>query len=227
MNAQLESYKAHLIVSQKNSEIAGTPLKLKEQESEQIQMSIDYKALFNSMKITPEKIPDVLDRAYYIKLNKSDYVVVESATQIPWYIVGIIHSMECDLNFEENLLNGDPLTARTVNVPKGRPFSGTPPFSWTDAAIDALSKSALWVPTRGTNWTTLEALEFMERYNGLGYAQRGINSPYLWSFTNLYTKGLFVSDNKFDPDAVSNQVGAAALLRVMSIKGYITLEGLR
>ena len=28
-----------------------------------------------------------------------------------------------------------------------------------------------------------------ERYNGLGYRQYGIHSPYVWSCTDLYVKG--------------------------------------
>jgi lysozyme family protein len=40
-------------------------------------------------------------------------------------------------------------------------------------------------------------------------------TPYLWSFTNHYTKGKFVADGKFDANAVSKQCGAAAILKLM------------
>jgi hypothetical protein len=56
----------------------------------------------------------------------------------------------------------------------------------------------------------------MERYNGFGYRPKGIHSPYLWSFSNHYTKGKFTADGHFDGDAVSKQIGAAVLLRRMS-----------
>jgi lysozyme family protein len=56
----------------------------------------------------------------------------------------------------------------------------------------------------------------MEQFNGFGYRVKGINSPYLWSFSNHYSKGKFTRDGFFDPNAVSKQIGAAVLLRRMS-----------
>jgi len=52
-----------------------------------------------------------------------------------------------------------------------------------------------------------------ERYNGMGYRSRGIHSPYLWSYSNLYQKGRFTGDHVFDPDNISSQCGAAILLQ--------------
>jgi len=52
-----------------------------------------------------------------------------------------------------------------------------------------------------------------ESYNGFGSRRNGINTPYLWSFSNHYTKGKFIRDHVFDPEAVSDQAGAAVLLR--------------
>ena len=42
-----------------------------------------------------------------------------------------------------------------------------------------------------------------------------VRSPYLWSFSNLYTKGRYVADQDFRADAVSQQVGSALLLKVL------------
>ena len=36
---------------------------------------------------------------------------------------------------------------------------------------------------------------------------------YLWSFSNLYAKGKYVADNKFDPEVVSQQCGAGLILK--------------
>ncbi|MBI5093618.1 MAG: hypothetical protein HZB26_14385 [Candidatus Hydrogenedentes bacterium] len=59
-----------------------------------------------------------------------------------------------------------------------------------------------------------------ELYNGWGYRLRntGVHTPYLWSYSNHYTKGKFVADGTYDPDAVSRQCGAAVLLRRMAEK---------
>jgi hypothetical protein len=55
----------------------------------------------------------------------------------------------------------------------------------------------------------------LEGYNGYGYHRPdiNINSPYLWSFSNHYTKGKFIRDKEYSPTAVSKQCGAAILLR--------------
>ena len=66
-----------------------------------------------------------------------------------------------------------------------------------------------------TDWSLPGVLYQLEKYNGFGYRPLGIPSPYLWSFSNHYTRGKFTSDNHFDPNAVSQQVGAAAILHRM------------
>jgi lysozyme family protein len=40
-----------------------------------------------------------------------------------------------------------------------------------------------------------------------------VATPYLWSYSDHYDKGKFVADGKYNPDAVSKQVGAAILLK--------------
>jgi lysozyme family protein len=46
----------------------------------------------------------------------------------------------------------------------------------------------------------------------LGYAVRGRPSPYVWASTDQYTKGKYVADGHYDPNAVDHQLGCAALL---------------
>ena len=58
---------------------------------------------------------------------------------MPWYVVGLIHTMESSGNFAAHLHNGDPLSARTTHVPAGRPKAGAPPFTWEESATDALT----------------------------------------------------------------------------------------
>jgi lysozyme family protein len=58
-------------------------------------------------------------------------------------------------------------------------------------------------------------LYLLEGYNGFGYRRRGVPTPYLWSFSNIYESGKFVLDGKFDPNAVSKQCGAALMLKAV------------
>jgi lysozyme family protein len=173
-------------------------------------LATEYQVLFNTSIINPDKAGEIDHDIDIMLANRSKYDAIANEVNVPWYFVSIVHCMEGSLNFNTHLHNGDPLTARTVNVPVGRPTTGNPPFSFIDSAIDALKFDHL-VPLLDTSIPGL--LFAFERYNGFGSRAHGINSPYLWSFSNHYTKGKFVKDGVFDPEAISRQAGAAVLLR--------------
>ena len=172
-----------------------------------------FQQLFNTCTISAKNYPAVDACVDRIVANKPRYEVVASRTGVPWYFIGILHNMECSCNFNTHLHNGDPLTARTTHVPQGFPKKGAPPFSWEDSAEDALRIKGL---DKWADWGIPAMLFKMEQYNGFGYRMHGINSPYLWSFSNQYSKGKFTSDGIFDPNAVSRQIGGAVILRRMS-----------
>lgn len=152
------------------------------------------------------------------------YKHVEGATRVPWFVVAAIHCRESSLSFKRHLHNGDPLTARTVHIPIGRPnaepIDGELPYAWYESAIDCLQHRD-WKPVR---WDTPSTLDFLERYNGLGYRHRGLPSPYLWAFTDQYTKGLFTSDGAFDAEAVSATPGCAAIFKMLEAKQVIQIQ---
>jgi lysozyme family protein len=173
----------------------------------------EYQHLFNTCSIHPQHYTALDACVDRILAGKPRYETVSQRTGVPWYFIGILHNMECSCRFNTHLHNGDPLTARTVHVPRGYPKTGTPPFTWEESAEDALRLKKLhtW-----TDWSIAAMLFKMEQYNGFGYRRHGIHSPYLWSFSNQYSRGKFTSDGFFDPRAVSKQIGAAVLLRRMS-----------
>lgn len=143
-------------------------------------------------------------------IAKERYLSVTAATKVPWFIVAVIHEREASQSWAANLANGDPWNRPTIHVPRGRgPFA-----SWEGAAIDALQ----WAPpyaAHWTDWTAGGALTLLEQYNGLGYANRDIPSPYIWASTDQYIQGKYVADGHFDPGAVDHQLGCAALLSRM------------
>jgi len=63
----------------------------------------------------------------------------------------------------------------------------------------------------------------MEAYNGFGSRRKGINTPYLWAFSNHYTKGKYVADGKWNPDYVSTQCGGAVMLKALITGGKAAL----
>jgi lysozyme family protein len=172
-------------------------------------MAEEYRSLWNTTKITRLKssLNTLLDR---INSNKARYERVAAETNVPWQVIAAIHAMESSCRFDRHLHNGDPLSARTVNVPKGRPKSHNGPFTWEESAIDALRYQAM---DKNKYLTIEEVLYILEKYNGWGYRNRGIHTPYLWSGTNHYTSGKYVMDGKYDPSAVSKQIGVVPLLK--------------
>ena len=149
--------------------------------------------------------------------NQSRYREVSlRVNRMPWAMVGVIHAMECCFNFAGHLHNGDPLTDRTKHVPSGQPQRGTPPFSWEDSAIDALAQEGF---DTVTDWSIPHMLYLLEKYNGFGYRKMARPTPYLWSFSNLYEKGKYVADGRFDPQTISKQCGAAVMIKALLEKG--------
>lgn len=183
----------------------------------------DYQQLFNSCMIRDSRIGEVTSAADQIHENRSRYEEVAENLGLPWFVIGVIHLMEASLNFTRHLHNGDPLTGRTVHVPKGRPRVGNPPFTWEESATDALLLEKM---DRWSDWTVPGTLYKLEAYNGWGYRKwhPEVLSPYLWSGSNHYTSGKYVADGTFSNTAVSRQVGAAVVLRRMVEMGLASFE---
>jgi lysozyme family protein/peptidoglycan hydrolase-like protein with peptidoglycan-binding domain len=180
----------------------------------------EYKQLWTSCAIRSERIELVDQLVDRVVKNRKRYEAAARPAGVPWHVVGVIHLLESSGNFGTHLHNGDPLSARTVRVPAGRPATGRAPFTWEQSAADALVQQGL---NAWRDWSVPGTLYVLERYNGFGYRPRGINSPYLWSFSNQYTKGKYVADGKFSASAVSEQCGAAVLLSRMVERGLTKL----
>lgn len=180
----------------------------------------EYEQLFNSCTINPGRVSEVNGIVANLLHNKQRYINVAETlnSKMPWWFIAVIHTMECSMNFNKHLHNGDPLTARTIHVPADRPVTGKPPFTWEQSAIDALKMKNLHLVS---DWSISNMLWLLEKYNGMGYRNKGINSPYLWSYTNQYTKGKYGSDNHYDPNLVSKQCGAAAIIKSFQDKAVL------
>ncbi len=151
----------------------------------------------------------------------SHYKDISDKTRVPVYVIGVIHMRESSFNFSRHLHNGDPLTARTVQVPKGRPVD--PPlngnvYTFTESAIDALRYE---LRGKGINpetyvWDVANTLFFLEMYNGAGYRRMGLRSPYLWGLSNHQQRGKYVADGKFDRSVWDTQPGVASVLKSLN-----------
>jgi lysozyme family protein len=133
----------------------------------------------------------------------------EKVAGIPWQVVGLLHLMESNCNFTRQFLNGERWDQKTTLVPVGL----GPWLSWEEAATFAFNRRS-----KPAKWGIGEIGQYLEKWNGLGYASRGKHSPYLWSFSNhgLYS-GKYTSDGKYNPNAISAQVGAMVVLKELGL----------
>ena len=154
----------------------------------------EYNDLFNSCEVNAGHASELEGIILRITAFQDRYQAVTNTSSVPWYVIAIIHNMECSLRFDQHLHNGDPLTARTVDDPAGRPKTGQPPFAWEVSALDALQYDGL---TTWSDWSVGGICYKLEGYNGWGYRKHGINTPYLWSYSNLYTSGKYIADGSY------------------------------
>jgi lysozyme family protein len=178
----------------------------------------EYSLLYSRMVLRPERVPDIA--RIYSKITsptaRQSYLEVEEKTGVPWFVVAIIHNLEASGRFDRHLHNGDPLTGPTTHVPAKRPSSEQRKYTWVESAIDALRLKKLDKRSRD-QWTLSDIAFVLESYNGFGYRNRypHVKSPYLWSFSNIYTCGKYIQDSRFSETAVSQQCGAMPLLKHM------------
>jgi lysozyme family protein len=152
---------------------------------------------------------------------KPRYQKVEAATGVPWPVIAVIHERESSQNWGRSLAQGDPWNKVSIHVPAGRgPFD-----SWEDAAIDALTECHPYLAKR-KDWTLAGVLIALEMYNGIGYAAKGVPSPYLWAGTDQYKSGKYIADGVYNAAVVDQQLGCVAMLfSMMAIDPTITFTG--
>lgn len=149
------------------------------------------------------------------KKNRPRYDEVSVLAGVPSGLVAALHWREASGDFKKYLHQGDPLGRPAVHVPKDIPIF----HLWEPAAVHALKmKETLRVELDLTAASrNLNAMcAFAESYNGMGYRRRGVASPYVLAGTDGYISGKYVTDGRYDPDAVDRQLGVLPMLRACS-----------
>ena len=184
----------------------------------------EYVRLYKNMEIKAKKLSIVENHGKQILKYKDRYLEVGEPIGVPWFFVGLIHTLESNRNFKSHLHNGDSLRNRTIRIPKGRPKKGKPPFTWEESAQDALQYQRLHLEK---DWSLPRILYQLEAYNGWGYRlyHQHVKSPYLWSYSNHYKSGKYIRDGTFSDTAVSRQSGAAVIMRRMEQNRIIPAFG--
>lgn len=186
---------------------------------------------WHDMHLRASRIPEFQATARRLFAAKDRYQgvtdrLIELAVHpVPWWFIAIASEREYGgpPHWDKQLGQGDPLHAKSHNVPAGmgpyldHPGDVTPGHdAWTRCCVDVLVNSAPFA-AKWTDWTVGGVMTLWEEYNGIGYAARGIPSPYVWSGTDQYNAGKFVADHVFDPRRVDVQEGCAPILAMLMV----------
>lgn len=178
-------------------------------------------ARWSKVKVQAAKAASFRAIARRLVAASDRYQAVSKLTGVPWYVIAVIHEREASQRWDASIAQGDPWARVSTHVPKGRgPFA-----SWQAAAVDALTNCAPYA-ARWKDWSPGGTMTLLEHYNGLGYANRGRPSPYIWAGTDQYVRGKYVADGKYDPNVVDSQPGCAGLLLAMAAIDSSVADGL-
>lgn len=169
---------------------------------------IDFENMWRNTTITNEK-----KVAFACKKVLEDLAMGQEAerlTGLPWALVLAISWQESTCNDMSTIANGQRWDKVTTLVPKQEGPYG----SWAEAAkhsIDDHNRNNRHI-IPDMLWTPSKCLFYAESWNGWAYYRRGLNSPYICTFTNFETPGRYVGDGQFDPKARGANAGVLAVL---------------
>jgi len=183
-----------------------------------------YVKCFDECEIRPERLAAVDKDINIIIANRVQYETASKLVNgVPWYIIAVIHGRECSYNFRCHLANGDPLVdKRGVPIPTHHIPRGLRAKTWPEGVVIAFKQVGMF------GWSSnhiANLLYMVERYNGFGYRRFNILSPYVWSFTTKYIRGLFVADGRYSSSARDGNAGCAAILKRMIQRGILVRKG--
>lgn len=180
-------------------------------------ITADYDRKWRAMEIQRPAAVDAAARR--ILKNWGAYKAVEAETGVPAHFIGVLHMRECNNDMRGCLHNGELIIGtqrKTRLVPRGRgPFA-----TWHEAAVDALAIKGYSAVRK---WTPGVCCYEAERFNGWGYRNKGIPSPYVLGATQFYVRGKYVRDHVFDARKVDPQLGVAPVMkRCIELAGEAT-----
>lgn len=153
--------------------------------------------------------------------GRERYEAVSKQVGCPAFVVGCLHQLQRNGDFEVHLHNGDPLRSRTCSAPTGRPAQ--PPedgyaYSWEESAIDALLAGGC---AKIADWSHMGvSLLFLETFGP--QPSTGSKESRLWDGTTeaeASTSGPCERPDKARP-------GAAAFLKHLEDEALVDLASL-
>jgi lysozyme family protein len=142
--------------------------------------------------------------------NRARYAAIADRTDIPAPLVAALHWRESTGNFGAYMHNGDPLGTPTTHVPAGKLF-----HNFEDSAVDALGDKSYLRDRFSLSRDSQDLAgmaSYAEYYNGPGYHNRNVPSPYVYSGTNRYDSGKYIADGVYDPSVQDKQIGVLLMI---------------
>jgi lysozyme family protein len=171
----------------------------------------EYANLLARMQITRQQEVQAVANHLLVYVQQGRYADVADKLGIPQIFIATSFEREASSNFRLSPAQGDPWNERSIHVPRGRgPFK-----DWTMAALDAYTLDGLDKVGKD-NWNWMRFCYEGELFNGFGYRQHGVHSPYVWSGSNNYDKGKYTSDGVFDSGVRDQQLGIVPIARMMA-----------
>jgi lysozyme family protein len=178
----------------------------------------EYNRLLATVKLIRHDA--AMSAARKVFANGNRYIAAGLATRVPWPLIGVLDLRESDCNPAKALGQGDPWNRVSTNVPRGKgPFS-----SWEDAAKFYAHYDGLDDPPAPYDMSV--ACYMGEKWNGFGYRNHGVNTPYLWGMTNHQESGRYAGDGNWQAGQWDTQPGIiAVLLSMFEIDPSIKIGG--
>lgn len=174
------------------------------------QLKDGYTAQLAEMKFTRSTAINATAERLIGFYRAGRYGNIAAKTGIPLVWIAASFEREASSDFSRSPAQGDPWNRKSVHVPAGRgPFR-----SWEEAAEDAYDLDGLDKVGQG-NWSWELGCYYGELFNGPGYHNHGIPSPYLWGGTNIQQPGKYIRDGEFDPTVMDSQLGIIPIMRRM------------
>lgn len=174
----------------------------------------EYASLLASAKIRSDRLRELEDRSHRIldlgHQHRQEWDDVEGRTGVKRLWGFASFERESSSDYRCSPAQGDRWDQVSKNVPRGLgPYANWGASCVASYRIDHLDLVKVWA------W--LRALYEAELFNGFGYRQFGIHSPYLWAWMTAYRDG----DGKYDFDGhfkrglTDQQCGIVALMLTM------------
>lgn len=172
----------------------------------------EYANLLANMRPTRESAIVATAGRLLTFVHEGRYKEVSDQLGIPQIFIATSFERESSSDFRTSPAQGDPWNRVSIHVPRGRgPFD-----SWKSSALDAYRLDHLDRVGKD-NWTWPMFCFEGELFNGFGYRNHGIHTPYDWAGSNDYTRGKYTSDGNFDSGAVDQQLGIVPIARYMAL----------